>query len=168
MYQRKKYNNALKDLKNFKVEQMDSTTLHTYELLHQWRERLAKHVDEEPKNLMSVSTIVKLAAEKPKNLASITTIISSFGPVHKDVKPTINTILRILTEQDEFVSRMNKSLCQNCMNRGHIWGHCPFEKNKNRLREYRKINPEYGIRQNRRRRENKKLREIAIGKGTHK
>jgi len=161
-YNPKNYTDSLKELQTLKLRiSMDDETLHIYQLLHQWRDRLARKVDTEPKILMSTKALVNIACQKPDTTSQLERILLPFGVVHQCVKKTAHTVIKIIEEKDEFVNRMDNSLCQNCMNRGHIWGHCPFEKNPNRLKEYKKINPEYAVTQNRRRRENRKKKKLA-------
>lgn len=136
----------------------------TFPVLFQWRDYLARVVDEKPELLISNQLLYALSTEnenlsdeKMQQLGLPRIIINTYSK-------NLNKILtgKTVAEKQEVMDRMKNSLCFNCVNVGHYCGSCPFPRNKARVKMFEKLNPEYRrVQQERRKknyRENKKMK----------
>jgi len=116
-----------------------------FELLHQWRDRFSRMIDESPKNVLDIQHIVELAnANKEMDVVTIRMFIQSKTslPLNKYLSEQGHTIYRIFNEKYNFIVHMNNSECHNCHMIGHVAIFCPFPANKKCFKEYLKMHPE--------------------------
>jgi len=153
-YKIKKLPTALQDLKKMQPKSIDEATLINFELIHQWRYRVAARNDDDPENIIGIKTMLDIAVKTPSTLSDLDEILGKKGRITKDLWLTRHTILRILNEKNDFIVRMDSVECHNCFHPGHVAIHCPFERNPNCLKKYMEQNPATKKKQNQRRRSN--------------
>jgi len=146
-FQLKTYKTALEDLRglNVKMDDLQSNTLIEFELLHQWRQRYASIIDEEPSLVASTYTLLKICRLTFERFVSVEELkqhqqsnsskyqqslraIQSSGLPSATAKNQSHTILRVLSRDSKFFNRLDNFECRNCLKNGHAVIHCPFER----------------------------------------
>ncbi len=118
-------------------------------MVSKWRERYAKIMDTNPNEILTNSKMIRLcnSASKIKTPEDIIEILGVMDNTGKKQLPKVMlgqewTLFRLMTECETFMSKLDSTVCHNCLKVGHIAVHCPFPKNKHRVREYFEQQPE--------------------------
>lgn len=159
-FSKKTYGDAEEDLRKLKVQPADllQKQYDLYCLLHQWRERYAAINDEVPTTMVPSYVILRVcrlgSPVAEENLRSC-------GVSEAVLRHQASTLLQLLNKDGhDLFQRINSCECHNCLLIGHAAVHCPFPKNKNRVKEFMMKYPEKKAHQNRRRKFNQKKKKL--------
>lgn len=161
--------NGLRLVKGFRVKKllkdMDQECLDIFVALIEWREILAKVVDEKPKYVIDARRMLEVSSLKHcYNMEKIRDIVVGDGNCHniylfKSMKEPrqVRVIQKIVESKGQYMKHLRKLECFNCFYVGHgpAWA-CPFPKNNQNYALWmnRKENVRFKMKQNQRRFEN--------------
>lgn len=124
-----------------KVRRVQNQGLKVFESLIEWRDQLAKVIDEKPEQLLSRWTLVNLASSEDQSLAQIKKTLS---PCDKHINDPDSSeplqagvVQKLLESGGDYIQEIRSIECHNCLKVGHgpAWA-CPFPKIKENYRIY--------------------------------
>lgn len=124
-----------------KLRRVESSGLKVFESLVEWRDLLAKVIDEKPEQILSRWTLVDLASSQDSSLANIQKTLS---PCDKRINNPDSSeplqagvVQKLLQSGGTYIQEIRSIECHNCLKVGHgpAWA-CPFPKIKENYRNY--------------------------------
>ncbi|CAG7729197.1 unnamed protein product [Allacma fusca] len=134
----------------------------TFQRIYQWRQDLAKRIDEKPEYIIKSADIINCIVH-PRNPEEIAVIVGKYSESYQNQSATF---LKLVNNY-EYYDQLTQNICHNCLIAGHCaWG-CLEDYSKENQQRFYAANPASKNVVNRHRRQHRDANRRALKNQQH-